>query len=78
MTFSILWNFTVCFSKLSVLLMYTALIPHASMQKWARGIGATVILWNLSNIIAAFLICRPVVSTSFKSNRGEGYILTMG
>ncbi|KAF2204466.1 hypothetical protein GQ43DRAFT_446691 [Delitschia confertaspora ATCC 74209] len=60
MAFALLWNATVCFSKLSVLLMYTALIPVRSMVVWARRIGALVILWNLGDIIGGFLICRPL------------------
>jgi hypothetical protein len=60
MSFALLWNATVCFSKLSVLLMYTTLIPVPSMVKWARGIGAMIIAWNVSDILAGFLICRPI------------------
>lgn len=60
MAFSIFWNATVCFSKLSVLLMYTALIPIQSMIRWAQGIGFFIIVWNIANILAAFLICRPL------------------
>ncbi|KAF2111379.1 hypothetical protein BDV96DRAFT_614721 [Lophiotrema nucula] len=60
MTFAILWNVTVCFSKLSVLLMYHSLIPMKSLLRWAQGIGMFVILWNICNIIAGFLICRPL------------------
>ncbi|PSN59357.1 hypothetical protein BS50DRAFT_626789 [Corynespora cassiicola Philippines] len=59
MSFALLWNATVCFSKLSILLMYTALIPIPFMVHWARGIGLVIILWNVGNIIAGFLICRP-------------------
>ncbi|KAF1837686.1 hypothetical protein BDW02DRAFT_490820 [Decorospora gaudefroyi] len=60
MAFAMLWNVVVCFSKLSILLMYTALIPIPSMIKWCRWIGATIIAWNIADIIAAFLICRPL------------------
>jgi hypothetical protein len=60
MAFAMIWNATVCFSKLSVLLMYTALIPVRSMILWACGIGAFTVAWNLSNIFASFLICRPL------------------
>ncbi|KAE9972923.1 hypothetical protein EG328_004691 [Venturia inaequalis] len=60
MGFAMLWNATICFSKLSVLLMYTALIPIQSMIRWAQGIGLLIVLWNISNILAAFLICRPL------------------
>ena len=61
MAFALLWNATVCFSKLSVLLMYTALIPVRSMIIWARSIGAVIIAWNVGDIIAGFLICRPQI-----------------
>ncbi|QDS74142.1 hypothetical protein FKW77_001177 [Venturia effusa] len=60
MVFAMIWNATVCFSKLSVLLMYTALIPTQSMTRWAQGIGLFVILWNSANVVASFLICRPL------------------
>lgn len=60
MTFALLWNATVCFSKLSVLLMYTTLIPIPSMITWARAIGALIICWNVGDIIAGLLICRPI------------------
>jgi hypothetical protein len=59
-SFSFLWNATVFFSKISVLLMYVAIIPIPSMIKWARVIGGLVLLWNLSNIMAGLLICRPL------------------
>ena len=60
MSFALLWNATVCFSKLSILLMYTALVPIPSMIKWAKGVGSLIILWNISDIIAGLLICRPI------------------
>ena len=60
MSFSVLWNATVCFSKLSILSMYAALIPMSSMLQWARILGALVVTWNIANILAAFLICRPL------------------
>lgn len=60
MTFSILWNATMCFSKLSVLLMYSALIPTPTMIRTSIGFGAFIIVWCIANIMAAFLICRPL------------------
>lgn len=60
MAFAMLWNATVCFSKLSVLLMYVQLIPLDSMQKWCKWIGIVIVLWCVGDIIAAFLICRPL------------------
>jgi hypothetical protein len=60
MSFSVLWNATVCFSKLSVLSMYAAMIPKSSMSRWTRILGALIIIWNIANIIAVLLICRPL------------------
>ncbi|KAJ5028958.1 hypothetical protein J3E72DRAFT_238604 [Bipolaris maydis] len=60
MSFSILWNATVCFSKLSVLLMYPTLIPTLSMLKRTRVLGALIITWNMADFIAVLLICRPL------------------
>lgn len=60
MSFAILWNATVCFSKLSVLSMYTTLIPMDSMVRWARIIGAVIITWNIADVIAALAICQPL------------------
>jgi len=60
MAFAMLWNVTVCFSKLSVLLMYTSLFPVKSCTRWAQGIGGVIILWNVSDILAALLVCRPI------------------
>jgi hypothetical protein len=37
-----------------------ALIPVGSMVKWTYAIGALVLVWNIADIIAAFLICRPL------------------
>ena len=59
MSFSLLWNATVCFSKLSVLLMYAAMIPKSSMLKWARALGGLITIWNIANIITVLLLCRP-------------------
>jgi hypothetical protein len=60
LSFALLWNATVCFSKLSVLLMYTTLIPIPSMIKQARFVGGIIILWNTTDILVGFLICRPL------------------
>lgn len=60
MTFSMLWNATVCFSKLSVLLMYSALIPTPTMIRMSVAFGAFIVVWCFANIMAAFLICRPL------------------
>jgi hypothetical protein len=60
MTFSILWNATVCFSKLSVLLMYSALIPTPTMLRAIMACSAFIVVWCSANIMAALLICRPL------------------
>lgn len=60
MSFALLWNATVCFSKISILLMYTTLIPNRSLTLWARAIGLFIILWNVGDIIGGFLMCRPL------------------
>lgn len=60
MTFSILWNTTMCFGKLSVLLMYSSLIPTPTMLKTSMWFGAFIIAWCTANIIAALLICQPL------------------
>jgi hypothetical protein len=60
MAFALLWNATVCFGKLSVLLMYAALIPVKSMIFWCKVLGGIIIAWNVGDIIAGFLICRPL------------------
>jgi hypothetical protein len=60
MSFALLWNATVCFSKLSILLMYTTLIPTPSMTKWAKATGSLIVLWNISDVVAGLLMCRPI------------------
>lgn len=60
LAFPILWNFTVCFSKLSVLLMYTIAIPVRQMVIAARVIGLFIILWNTGGVLGALLLCRPI------------------
>lgn len=60
MSFALLWNATVCFSKLSVLLMYTTLIPISSMIKYARMLSGLIIVWNVTDILVGFLICWPL------------------
>ena len=60
LAFPILWNFTVCFSKLSVLLMYTTLIPVREMTIACRAVGLFIILWNTGGVLGALLLCRPI------------------
>ncbi|RYO39348.1 hypothetical protein AA0111_g1671 [Alternaria arborescens] len=57
---TIVWNITVCLSKLSVLLMYTSIIPNTSMLVICRYIGATIIVWILVDLITALSICKPL------------------
>lgn len=59
MAFCILWNASICFSKLSVLFLYTTLMPMRSMRIPAQALGLFIILWNVSNIVAQLAICRP-------------------
>lgn len=60
MSFALLWNATVCFSKLSVLLLYKSLIPNRSLTLWTHGIGLFIIMWNVGDVLGGFLICRPL------------------
>jgi hypothetical protein len=60
MVFAMLWNVTVCFSKLSVLFMYTNVFVQESLLRWTRYIGAFVVTWNVANIITALVICQPI------------------
>lgn len=59
LAFPIIWNFTICFSKLSVLLMYTTVIPVRRMIIACRVVGLFIILWNTGGILGALLLCRP-------------------
>ncbi|KAF1973739.1 hypothetical protein BU23DRAFT_598852 [Bimuria novae-zelandiae CBS 107.79] len=60
MAFAMIWNVTVCFSKLSVLFMYATLFVQESLLRWGRYIGIFVITWNVADIIAALVICKPI------------------
>jgi hypothetical protein len=59
LAFPILWSFTVCFSKLSVLVMYTTVIPVREMKIACRVVAVFVVLWNTGGILGALLMCRP-------------------
>ena len=48
------------FSKVSVLLMYAALIPTPKMIMWAKCFGSFIVVWCIGDIAAALLICRPL------------------
>jgi hypothetical protein len=60
LAFPIIWNFTICFSKLSVLLMYTSVIPVREMVTACRVVGLLIILWNAGGVLGALLLCRPL------------------
>lgn len=59
MSFCIVWNVAIPFSKLSVLQLYTGLFPFKSMIIPARVLGAFVVLWNTGNIIGVLTMCSP-------------------
>ncbi|PVI05356.1 hypothetical protein DM02DRAFT_584324 [Periconia macrospinosa] len=59
MAFPILWTVVTCFSKISVLFMYTSVFVQESMARWARYIGAFLVTWNVATIIAGLTLCRP-------------------
>ncbi|RAR14521.1 integral membrane protein [Stemphylium lycopersici] len=54
-----IWTVTVCLSKVSVLLMYTYIIPNPSMLLLCRLVGALLVAWTISGLMAASMICRP-------------------
>jgi hypothetical protein len=59
LAFPIIWNFTICFSKLSVLFMYANVIPVRKMVVACRIVGIFIIMWNAGGILGALLLCRP-------------------
>ncbi len=59
LAFPILWNITICFSKLSVLLMYTTVIAVRNMIIACRVLGVFIILWNIGGVLGALFLCRP-------------------
>jgi hypothetical protein len=70
LAFPIIWNFTICFSKLSVLFMYTTIIPVQRMVLACRAVGLFIILWNLGGVLGALLLCRPIALNWDKSLEG--------
>ncbi|KXJ88876.1 hypothetical protein Micbo1qcDRAFT_207014 [Microdochium bolleyi] len=56
---NVLWNCATVCSKLSVLLLYTNLIPVRSMILPAGAMMTFVVMSHASYIIAQFLICQP-------------------
>jgi hypothetical protein len=59
LAFPIIWNITVCLSKLSVLFMYMTVISVRKMIIACRIVGFVIILWNLGGVLGALLLCRP-------------------
>ncbi|EHA58238.1 hypothetical protein MCOR02_010613 [Pyricularia oryzae] len=55
----IIWNCAIFTSKLSVLLMYSMLMPVRNMVLAVRCCAVFLALYNLSGIIAGFTICQP-------------------
>ena len=70
LAFPIIWNFTICFSKLSVLFMYTAVIPIRKMVLMCRAAGLLIILWNTGGVLGALLLCRPIALNWDKTIEG--------
>jgi hypothetical protein len=70
LAFPIIWNFTICFSKLSVLFMYTTVIPVQRMVLACRVVGLFIILWNVGGVLGALLLCRPIALNWDKSLDG--------
>jgi hypothetical protein len=60
MCFALLWNAAICFSKLSVLFMYTSLIPVQRLIIPAGILGLLTVLWNLGSFIAGLTLCQPI------------------
>jgi hypothetical protein len=57
---TVVWNVTVCLSKLSILLMYTSIVPNASMLVICRYFGATILLWIVVDLVTVLTICKPL------------------
>ena len=72
LAFPIIWNFTICFSKLSVLFMYVTVIPVRSMVVACRAVGLVIVLWNTGGVLGALLLCRPISLNWDKSGAVEG------
>ncbi|KAK3900522.1 hypothetical protein C8A05DRAFT_35826 [Staphylotrichum tortipilum] len=70
--FLIIWNFTICFSKLSVLFMYVMVIPVRRMFVACRAVGLFIALWNTGGVLGALLLCRPLSFNWDKSGAIEG------
>lgn len=58
--FPLMWNATIPFSKISVLLMYLSVIPFTPMLVAVRIIGGFIIAFNLGSFFAGLFICSPI------------------
>lgn len=72
LAFPIIWNITICFSKLSVLFMYVTVIPVRRMIIACRVVGLFIVLWNTGGVLGALLLCRPISLNWDKSGAVEG------
>ncbi|KAH7040869.1 uncharacterized protein B0I36DRAFT_358110 [Microdochium trichocladiopsis] len=57
--YTILWNFTTLFGKLSMLLLFTSIIPVRNMVIPARAAMLFLVLAHGTWVIMQFVICRP-------------------
>ncbi|KAL2139585.1 hypothetical protein VTI28DRAFT_4957 [Corynascus sepedonium] len=71
LAFPIIWNITICFSKLSVLFMYASVIPVRKMILACRAVGLFIILWNTGGVLGALLLCRPI-ALNWDKTRTDG------
>lgn len=58
--FPLLWNATIPFSKISVLLMYLMIIPVGRMFLAVRILGVLIVVWNIGSFFAGLFICWPI------------------
>lgn len=63
------WHITACLFKLSVLLMYTSIIPNASMLVVCHYPGAVIAVWTAADLIAVLSICRPFEIAWINANK---------
>lgn len=71
LAFPVLWNITICFSKLSVLLMYVSVMPVPEMIMACRVVGLFIILWNTGGVLGALFLCRPIALNWDKTLQGS-------
>lgn len=51
--------------------MYMTLMPVGKMIMSARFVGSFILLFNISGILAAFLICRPYAKNYYTTMAGS-------